>query len=210
MTHPIRKAIQAADYAAVLSAVSALPAWTAEIVDSLHTALVGWCERALSAPLSKDDGNAAALYDLLGRLRASHGEASLNTARPDTAAQWVGLELVLAERVAKLGLLDSQRDAVLKRRHVHSVLALLRQKEQVEQGELANRVHVSDSTMSQVLARMEAATMVVRERDPHDGRTRLVRLTDRERAMESASQSATRASANGGVALAFPTLIGVA
>ena len=69
----------------------------------------------------------------------------------------------------------------MKRRHVTEILSVLYRQPQVTQSELRERLSVSDSVLSQVLARMEAAQLVVRERQSLDGRTRQVRLTELEK-----------------------------
>jgi len=175
------KAIQAADYGSLLSSIRKMPEWSRESADAVHSALVAWCERALAAPVRASDQSAAALYDLIGRLRSSHGEEALDSARPGSSATWRAFEEVLNERVAKASRGDSQREAVLTRRYVPEVLQALHEEDSVLQQELRMRLSVSESTLSQVLARMEAAMLIVRERDADDGRTRRVRLADTER-----------------------------
>ena len=175
------KAIQAGDYSALLGAVRELPNWTAETADAVHLALVAWSERALGAPVRAGDQSCSALFDLMGRLRLAHGEASLDSARPGTVAAWRAFEELLDERASKASRGDSQREAVMKRRHVPEIISALRDVDSLTQQELRMRLGVTESMLSQVLTRMEAALLVVRERDAADGRTRRVRLSDAER-----------------------------
>lgn len=54
------------------------------------------------------------------------------------------------------------------------------------QGELALRTRLDKSTLALMLDRLERGGQVVRERDPLDGRRRIVRLTARNRALHGA------------------------
>jgi DNA-binding MarR family transcriptional regulator len=183
----IWSALQAAEFPAVLSEVRSLGGWTTEVAEAVHAAVIAWCERALSAPMQSTDETAAALHDLLGRLRSAFGDDALDAARPGTAVAWATLEELLTERMGKLALTDTHRDAVMKRRHVPEVLRVLYSQTQVTQSELRERLNVSDSVLSQVLSRMEAAQLVVRERQSLDGRTRQVRLTELEKSKTAAA-----------------------
>lgn len=175
------QALQTAEYPAVLAAVRALPGWDSEQADALNAALVAWTERVLAAPARPDDQSAAALYDLIGRLRSAHGDADLDTARPGTSAAWQAFEALLNERSARQRLSGAQREAVLTRRHVRELLELLLRRGPMPQAELRETLGLSEAGLSQVLARMDAAGMIVRERQAHDGRTRQVSLSEAER-----------------------------
>jgi DNA-binding MarR family transcriptional regulator len=173
---------------ALLEEVQKLPGWTPEAAEAVHTALVGWCERALAGSMKAEDPGAAALFDLLGRLRSIHGETALDAARPGTVAAWKAFEELLNERLAKLQQGNAQRAAVLRRRHVADVIReLVGSGGSIQFGTLRDLLRVSDSTLSQVLARMEAARIVVRERQQGDGRTCAVRFTEEERQLTQAT-----------------------
>ena len=53
--------------------------------------------------------------------------------------------------------------------------------------ELADRLQVSKQSVNDLLRDLEARGYLVREPDPDDGRARVVRLTDRGRALEDAA-----------------------
>lgn len=175
------QALQTAEYPAVLDAVRAQPGWDAEQADAVHAALVAWTERVLAAPARPDDQSTAALFDLIGRLRSAHGETSLEAARPGTAAAWQAFEALLNERAARQRLSGAQREAVLARRHVGELLGMLERQGPLPQAQLREALGLSEAGLSQVLARMDAAGMIVRERQAQDGRTRQVRLSESER-----------------------------
>lgn len=172
------QALQEAELPAVLAAVRALPGWDDEAADAVHAAALAWCERTLAAPLEAGDESAAALYDYLGRLRSAHGEAALDAARPGTAAAWRAFEELLNERQAQMARGADQHALILKRRHVPEVLALLREApgQSMASAELRERLGVGEATLSQVLSRMAAAQLVLRERGAEDGRTRRICL----------------------------------
>lgn len=79
----------------------------------------------------------------------------------------------VARRLARLGLHPGQ-DLLL--------IELARQ-DGATQSELVERLEVDPSTITKVLARMEAGGLVVRRRDPDDARVVRVSLTDRGRAL---------------------------
>lgn len=58
------------------------------------------------------------------------------------------------------------------------ILRILWRHERCTIGELAERVEVRPSTMSQMIDRLELAGLVCREPDKNDARTRIVRLTE--------------------------------
>jgi len=53
--------------------------------------------------------------------------------------------------------------------------------------ELADRLQISKQSVNDLLHDLEARGYLVREPDPDDGRARVVRLTDRGRALEAAA-----------------------
>lgn len=63
--------------------------------------------------------------------------------------------------------------------------------------ELADRLQVSKQSVNDLLRDLEARGYLVREPDPTDGRARVVRLTDRGRALEDAAYEGARAAQRG-------------
>lgn len=173
----VERAIAEGDYAELLKALQSSASWTEPAAIAVHHALVGWCERALALPTTQSKRNAAALYELIGRLRAIHGEAALDAIHPGLSSQWRGFELLLDERVAKVDDGAEQRKAVLQRKHVQPILDYLVQRGAARLDTLRKTLGVSASTLSQVLGMMEAAQLVERDREGSDGRVREVRLT---------------------------------
>lgn len=115
------EAIRTGDLPDVLGAVRALLTWDAESAETVHFAVLAWCERALAVPPESDDESPAALYDFLGRLRGAHGEEALDAARPGTAAAWRAFEELLSERQAQMARNDQH--LILKRAHTLPVMA---------------------------------------------------------------------------------------
>lgn len=176
------KVVIEGDYKGLLARMHDASSWTEESLGLVHAALVAWTERALSLSTGKSAANCAALYDLIGRLRAMHGDEALQAVRPGTPSEWRGLEQVLNERLAKVSQGETQRESVLGRKHVRAILDLLLETaEGVELIELRERLGVGGSMLSQVLGMMESAQLIERERDDSDARIKLVRLTDEER-----------------------------
>jgi DNA-binding MarR family transcriptional regulator len=70
-----------------------------------------------------------------------------------------------------------------------SVLATLRYEGPRRLGDLARGEGVSQPTMTQTVHGLEAADLVVRESDPHDGRGCIVRLTPKGRALVRRARS---------------------
>lgn len=210
----IWKALRTAEYPELLAAVAAQPGWDRESAQAVHSALLGWCERALAAKHARGGDSCTALYDLLGRLRSVHGEAPLDAALPGTSQSWRTLESLLSERLAKQQLHQSQRSAVLERLHVQRVIQLLVQRGSLAQKQLQQELGVSESTVSQVLSRMEAAQMIERTRNSGDGRTREVRLADEEARLQAANgpdaEGQNASEFHAGLALAFGTRRGLA
>lgn len=178
----VERAIAEGDYAELLKALQSPASWTEPAAIAVHHALVGWCERTLALPTMQSKANATALYELIGRLRAIHGEAGLDAIEPGLSSQWRGFELLLDERVAKAADGAEQRKAVLQRKHVQPILEHLVQRGAATLDTLRKALGVSASTLSQVLGMMEAAQLVERDRGGHDGRVREVRLTPEARA----------------------------
>jgi DNA-binding MarR family transcriptional regulator len=174
----VERAIAEGDYAALLKALQSAPSWTETVAIAVHHALVAWCERTLSLPVSQSKANAAALYDLIGRLRAIHGDAALDAITSGMSSQWRGFELLLDERIAKVNDGAEQRKAVMQRKHVRSILDHLIRSGSATLDTLRSALGVSASTLSQVLGTMEAAQLIERERGGDDGRIRTVRLTE--------------------------------
>ena len=144
------------------------------------------------------------------RLRVIAGDDALDAVRPHTSIEWRTLELLLNERLARVARGVAMADALRGRQHVGAILRILGEKGTVPQFRLQTLVHVSDSTLSQVLTRMENAQLIVRERDAADGRTNSVRLSDEELAGRSvgavgAPSAHANASHHAGIVLAFPT-----
>lgn len=174
------KSIVEGDYGALLVRVREASGWTEESLDMVHAALVAWTERALSLPPAKSGANCAALYDLIGRLRATHGDEALQAVRPGTPSEWRGLEQVLDERIAKVNQGAAQREAVLQRKHVETIVAMLDGGNSLNLTALRERLRVSESVLSQVLGMMETAQLIERERGENDARIKCVRLTQQE------------------------------
>jgi len=205
----IWRAISKGEFPEILAQARLLERWDSEVVEKLNASIIGWCERAMSIPLGAKSDNAAALYDLVGRLRVISGDDALDAARPNTSIEWRTLESLLNERLSRLARGVSMADNLRGRQHVDAILCILAGKETVPQFMLSNTLGISDSTLSQVLSRMENAQLIIRERDATDGRTKLVRLSDEERARSapgapSTASGYTQRPLHGGIALAFP------
>ena len=170
----IRKAVYAGDHAALLKAVHG-GAWTEAAVELVHDAVIAWSERAIATSRPGDE-SCHALFDLLGRLRATHGEPALNAIRPGVASEWRGIEQVLDERIAKLAGDNEHRDGVLGRKHVQHVLQQLRvHGGTMAQVALRKELKISESALSQVLTLMESAQLISRQRGGSDGRVQTIR-----------------------------------
>ena len=192
-------ALEDAEPPELLAAARALPAWTREHVENISAALVVWVERALSSPLTRPnrDDTVAALHDLIGRLRASHGDAALEAAAPGTVSAWKMLETVLDERAGKQGARATHLDvaALLKRKNVAAALHVLATAN-CSQSDLKATLNIkSDAAMSQLVGMLEAAALVTRERDRSDARVKQLSLSaDGRRAINvDASASASDA-----------------
>ncbi len=79
----------------------------------------------------------------------------------------------LQERIRSLGLTTGTFPALLE----------LWEKDGLTQKDLVQRLDIEQATMANTLARMERDGLVVRKKDPSDGRAQRVWLTDRARAL---------------------------
>jgi len=66
------------------------------------------------------------------------------------------------------------------------ILYVLWMEDAITQAELAARTKLDKSTLTLMLDRLEEQGQIVRERDPEDSRRRLVRTTERNRALHGA------------------------
>ena len=215
-------ALEDAEPPELLAAARALPAWTREHVENISAALVVWVERALSSPLTRPnrDDTVAALHDLIGRLRASHGDAALDAAAPGTVSAWKMLETVLDERAGKQHATAAHLEVttLLRRKNVSEALHALA-KADCSQSALKATLNIkSDAAMSQLVGMLEAAALVTRERDRSDARVKQLSLSaDGRRAINAEANASasdaikkaqTQTSANdaynphGGIAMA--------
>ena len=186
-TTSLHARIAAADYAEILAYV-ADNAWTRAGLNKLHSAVIAWAERAVA---THSAGSCRDLADLLRRLRVVRGEAELDAVRSSTSDEWRGIEQVLDEHIAKAEGNEEHRKSVLGRRHVQSVLALLRNAPEgkIPQKRLLEQLRSSgDSSnlgapqLSQVLSMMESAQLIARDRaydaSASDGRIKWVWLLE--------------------------------
>lgn len=192
-------ALEDAEPPELLAAARALPAWTREHVENISAALVVWVERALSSPLTRPsrDDTVAALHDLIGRLRASHGDAALDAAAPGTVSAWKMLETVLDERAGKQHATTAHLEVttLLRRKNVFEALHLLREAD-CSQSDLKAKLNIkSDAAMSQLVGMLEAAALVTRERDRADARVKQLSLSEEGRRAINADASASASDA---------------
>jgi DNA-binding MarR family transcriptional regulator len=62
----------------------------------------------------------------------------------------------------------------------------------ISQAQLAARTKLDKSTLALMLDRLERQHQVLRDRDPHDARRRVLRLTEKNRAMHAAYSAASK------------------
>ena len=80
----------------------------------------------------------------------------------------------ITARLAPLGITYEQ----------FKVLNALCAKENVTQAEMAGRVQMDKTSLARMLARMQAAGLISRHRDPTDSRLKRIRLTDKGRRLQ--------------------------
>jgi DNA-binding MarR family transcriptional regulator len=73
-----------------------------------------------------------------------------------------------------------------------SVLLPLFEEDGLRMGRLAERARLSKQTLTSMVRQMERDGLVAYEPDPQDGRARLVRLTDRSRALRPVAEEVLR------------------
>ena len=82
--------------------------------------------------------------------------------------------VLLAERLKPLGLAPAQ----------NAVLLVLWQEDGLSQRELVDALNIRQATAAKTLERMERDGLIAREPHPNDARIKLIRLTDKARALE--------------------------
>lgn len=82
--------------------------------------------------------------------------------------------VLLAERLKPLGLAPAQ----------NAVLLVLWQQDGLSQRELVDALNIRQATAAKTLERMERDGLIAREPHPNDARIKLIRLTDKARALE--------------------------
>ncbi|MGX9351567.1 MarR family winged helix-turn-helix transcriptional regulator [Shimia sp. W99] len=92
----------------------------------------------------------------------------------------------LARRIQPLGLAPAQ----------FMVLLVLWDGDGLTQRDLVERLDVEQATMANTLARMERDGLITRQPSPTDKRARIVRLTDKARALEGDAKAAAQAQNN--------------
>lgn len=108
----------------------------------------------------------------------------------------IGRELVTLLRGTKdlQGLIAADRDQPVIDPPAFALLSRIGEQGPLRLSVLAGCLYLDVSTISRQVQELESAGWVVRERDPHDGRASLLRLTDEGRTvLRSANKQRTRA-----------------